>query len=128
MIASSNHPPSLVSRLIGAVALSVVTAPAFAQDDGAAMSLDHQGALRCSAAFAIVAIRQQQGQAGQYPALGERGREYFVRAAAKVMEDTNMDRAAISNALRAEAQGLAKDGQLDAVMPACLLMLDAAGL
>ena len=92
------------------------------------MTLDHQGALRCSAAFAIVASQQQQGKAGQYPALGERGREYFVRATAKVMEDTNMNRSEIATALRNEAQALSDDGQLDAVMPPCLLMLDAAGL
>ena len=52
------------------------------------MQLDtaQRGAIRCSAAFAIVAERQRQGDADalESPPLGERGREFFVRVGARL--------------------------------------------
>jgi len=94
------------------------------------LSLEHRMMLRCSAAFALVAYRQGTGdaEADRYPPLKERGSEYFVRASARVMEEAGLDRAAISAALQAEAHALAQRDALDAVMPVCLSVLDAAGL
>ena len=85
--------------------------------------------LRCSAAFALVAWRQETGDAAaaEYPPLKERGSEYFVRASAKVMDEAGLDRNAIDEALRAEAQALLQRGTLTAVMPVCLSALEAAG-
>ena len=94
------------------------------------LSLEHRMLLRCSAAFALVANRQETGdaEAGRYPPLKERGSEYFVRASARVMDEAGLDRNAVGAALRAEAQALLQDGMLAAVMPACLSALDAARL
>ena len=94
-----------------------------------ALSLEQQTALRCSAAFAIVSTLQGHGGAQEYPPLGERGREYFVRASARIMDEAGLDRPAISAALQAEAEGLANTpGRLEQVMPSCLALLDLSGV
>jgi len=94
------------------------------------LSLEHRMLLRCSAAFALIAYRQEtaDADAAQYPPLKQRGSEFFVRASARVMDEAGLDRAAIDAALRAEAQGLLRGGTLAAVMPVCLSALDATGL
>jgi len=94
------------------------------------LSLEHRMLLRCSAAFALVANRQEAGDASvrQYPPLKQRGAEYFARASARVMDEAQLDRAAITQALEGEARALLQGGTLAAVMPACLSALDAAGL
>ena len=95
----------------------------------AALSLHQRTMLRCSAAFAMLSARQAAGQATPgAPDLGTRGREFFVRASAQVMDETHADRAAIAAALKGEAQGLVGTGRLEAVLPPCLIMLDASGL
>ena len=100
----------------------------------APLSLESRTALRCSAAFAIVADGQARGNkdALVWPALGERGREFFVRTSARVMDDTGMDRAAVANELQTQAQELWESGGLGGkigqVMPACLLLLEASGV
>lgn len=119
------------------LALLILAAPAAAQPiPGPAtkpISLESRTALRCSAAFALVADGQARADmdALAYPALGERGREFFVRTSAKIMDDTGMDRDAVAAALMAEAQGLWRgggfSGEIDQIMPACLLMLEASG-
>lgn len=97
------------------------------------ISLESRTALRCSAAFALVADGQARADkdALAYPALGERGREFFVRTSARIMDDTGMDRDAVAAALMAEAQRLWRGGgftgEIDQIMPACLLMLEASG-
>lgn len=84
--------------------------------------------LRCSAAFALVAYRQESGdpEVAQYPPLKQRGGEFFVRASARVMDEAGLDRAAISKALEAEARALLQGGTLTAIMPVCLSALDAS--
>jgi uncharacterized protein (DUF58 family) len=66
--------------------------------------------LRCSAAFAIVAGEQQRGVASAraYPPLGERGREYFVRASVRLMDDLKLTREQVDASLRAEVEALQK--------------------
>jgi hypothetical protein len=104
------------------------------------LSLEHRMLVRCSAAFALVARWQQGGrpEVGKYPPLQERGREFFVRGAAKVMYEAKLDREAIEQALLAEARSFLPEGQMtpeqapsvfakiDAVMPACLTALEAS--
>ena len=92
------------------------------------LSLEHRMLLRCSAAFALVARWQQAGIAEfvQYPPLDERGREFFVRASAKVMDEAKLDREAIQAALVVEAQSLLPPGAVAAIMPACLSALEAS--
>ena len=109
------------------LAITLLAAPAAAQDPQP-RSLEHKMLLRCSAAFALVARWQQAGNAEflRYPPLGERGREFFVRASAKVMDEAGLDRDGIEAALVLEAQSLLPAGAVDAVMPACLSALAAS--
>lgn len=107
----------------------LLAAPAAAQvSPPAQLSLEHRMLLRCSAAFALVAYRQEAGDASaqQYPPLKQRGSEFFVRASARVMDEAKLDRAAIGEALKAEAQTLVQGGTLAAIMPACLSALEAS--
>ena len=119
--------------LLSALLLVAAQAPSLAPAQAAkseALKPEQELALTCSAALATTAVRQSQGDeaALRYPALGERGREFFVRVSAKVMDETGMSRAAISERLTDIATQLKKPGKLDAVMPSCIDMLDASGL
>jgi len=95
-----------------------------------ALSPQSQAALRCSAAFALVSYGQEAGdpEAGKWPQIDPRGREYFVRAMAQIMDETGIDRDTAAALAQHEAKKLLDDGQLDAVMPACLILLDASGV
>lgn len=100
-------------------------APAAAQAPAPAISLEHRMLLRCSAAFAMVAHGQDRGDAAAlaYPVMGKSGREFFVRAGARVMDEAQLTREQIAAALAAEARDLHAKGTIDAVMPVCLPML-----
>ncbi len=86
--------------------------------------------LRCSAAFALVSYGQENGDEGakRWPAIDPRGREFFVRALAQVMDETGLGRDDVAQLAQAEARRLLDQQQVDEVMPACLLMLDASGI
>lgn len=105
-------------------------APALPPQAAAEFSLEQRAALRCAAAFALAAEAQSRGdpQALALPPLAERGREYFVRLSAAIMDDTGQPRDAIAANLLAEAQGLVQRGERYAAVPPCLILLDAAGL
>lgn len=100
------------------------------------LTLAHQTALRCSAVFATVAADQARGlpYAAVYPPLGQRGREFFVRSTAKLMDDTGATRAqvtALAQRSLADLQaGLARApnrvAALGAIMTPCLSILDGA--
>lgn len=110
---------------------TVIAAPAAQTAQAAAprLNLEQQAALRCSAAFAVVAAIQQQGGAQEYPPMADRGREFFVRTSARLMDDTGLDHDGVAALLRNEANRLVADpGQLKAVMPGCLLLLDSSGI
>ena len=112
-----------------ALAALSLSAPSIApaQSPAPPLSLDHRMLLRCSAAFALVANGQENGNAEalRYPDLSQRGREFFVRASAQVMDEAGLDRAQIAAALSAEAQDLWDSGTLEQVMPVCLGLLPA---
>ncbi len=91
------------------------------------LTSENRAAIRCSAAFALAANRAEMA-GGAEPDLRERGREFFVVTLAGIMDEHRLDRAAIEREVRAEAVRLNEAGEVDAVMPACLLMLQAAGL
>ncbi|GGD64330.1 hypothetical protein GRI62_12055 [Erythrobacter arachoides] len=116
-------------RLFAALALVAVPAAlsAAGQDAPPALSLEQRMLVRCSAAFAITAHGQETGDAAvqSYPDLRQRGREFFVRASARVMEEAGLDRAAVAAALSAEARDIRTRGTLAQVMPACLPLLPA---
>ena len=90
----------------------------------------HPRALAVAAAFALVAQGQAAGEPAMaaYPPMAARGREFFVRSAAQIMDRAGLDRAAVAQLLRGEYEDLARGDMLDAVMPPCLLLLDASGL
>lgn len=113
------------ARLILALLASPLGPFAAMAQEPPAFTLEQRMQLRCSAAFALVAARQAEGDAAmrRYPGLGASGREYFVRSAAAVMAETGLDRAAIDAALRREAQDLVASGTLADIMPACLQAL-----
>lgn len=109
-----------------AMAFTLAAMPAQAR----AMSLEQQTALRCSAAFALVSAAQAHGDgtAAAYPDLSERGREFFVQASARLMDETALSRQELGAKLRTEALALQDGDALAAIMPGCLLLLDASGL
>lgn len=109
----------------------LVPAAAQAQQPAAPeLTIQQKTALRCSTAFALVAEGQARGDPAMadYPPLGERGREFFVRSSAQLMDETGMSREAVAALLAAEIEALREPGALDGVMPPCLLLLDASGL
>jgi hypothetical protein len=122
--------PLVLSAALLAVPAAAQEAPRF--------TLEHRMLLRCSAAFAIVAGEQQRGvpSAAAYPPLGGRGREYFVRASVRLMDDLELTRQQVEASLRTEVQGLQRTsreaadpaGYLDSVMRPCLSALEASGL
>lgn len=94
------------------------------------LTIEQRTALRCSVAFALVAEGQAHGDAamGAYPALRERGREFFVRTSARIMDETGLSRDAVAGLLGAEVESLREEEALEQVMPPCMLLLDASGL
>lgn len=128
MPASYNGPMIRTILPIGLLAsLVLAPVPAIAQPQ---LSLEQRTMLRCSAAFAIVARQQADGRpdARRYPPMDPRGKEFFVRASAQLMDEAKLTREQVQAALLAEARNLSAPAMLDAVMPACLLSLDASGL
>jgi hypothetical protein len=110
------------------VLVFLLAAPAAAQVSAPPLSLEHRMLLRCSAAFALIAYRQDTGDASaqQYPPLKQRGSEFFVRASARVMDEAKLDRVGIGEALKVEAQALLQGSTLTAIMPVCLSALEAS--
>jgi hypothetical protein len=109
--------------LLAASPVAAQTAP-----EPAPLSLQQASALKCSAAFALGAAMQARGQGTQWPALGERGREFMVQASAKIMDETGWSRDLVAIKAREQAAALATPAALDAAMTPCLLLLDASGL
>lgn len=120
--------------IIRTVALALIlSAPATAQtapEQGppALLSLQQSTALKCSAAFALGAAMQARGEGREWGPLLPRGREFMVRTSAQVMDDSGRTRDQVAAELTEQARLLGKPGALAAVMPPCLLLLDASGL
>jgi hypothetical protein len=103
-----------MSMLLAPLALSFMqvasAAPAAPLPD---LTLEQSGALRCSVAFGR----------------GHKAQEFFVRTTARLMDELGADRRTIMGLVMREHTALAETPeQLDEVMPACLMLLDAAGL
>lgn len=94
------------------------------------LSQESRALLRCSAAFALVSRRQANGDATarRWPALDVRGREFFVRSLAQLMDQTGLDRDGIALLAGVEAKALQDSGEADAIMPSCLVMLESSGV
>lgn len=123
-----------MQRPLAAALFLALAVPAAAQ--APALSLEQRTLLRCSAAFGIVAAEQARGIESGYPPLGERGREYFVRASARLMDELGLTREQVAAMLRDEVERLqslsleAEDpaATVDAIMQPCLVSLAASGL
>jgi len=113
---------------LAAIAMQAA-APQAAPPAPTTLTMQQQTALRCSIAIAMGAERQRAGEGeADWPDLTERGREFFVRSLAQLMDDTGMSREALMQAAAGEAADLQDGDNLQQVMPACLLMLNASGL
>ncbi len=108
----------------------IATTAQFTKASDTSLSSENRAVVRCSAAFALVAHGQANGNedAKKWPELSERGREFFVRALAGLMDDTGLNRDGVSQLVSIEAQRLWNAGEVNAVMPACLLMLETSGV
>ena len=94
-----------------------------------ALTMQQQTALRCSVAMALAAEQQRAGEGdAAWPDLSDRGREFFVRSLARLMDETGMSRETLMKAAAPQLADLRKGQRVQQVMPACLLMLDASGL
>lgn len=87
-------------------------------------------ALRCGVVFAMGAGMQAASKpvARGWPALGTKGREYFVRVAALIIDETGASREAIQAMAASQAASLQDDAAVVAAMPGCLVLLDASGV
>lgn len=96
----------------------------------AKLSPEHRMLLRCSAAFAVNLQRVAEGTADAAlpTSLPERGREYFVRAGAQLMDEAGLTREEIAALLKEEAARLAEPVALAVAMPGCVASLEASGL
>ena len=105
----------------------------------AALPVDAQAHFRCGILFAVVAGGQEAGdeRALVYPAMEPRGKEFFVRQVAGLMEGETLDRRAIDAMARASARDYVNErdqevrvneDKVAAAMPPCLSLLEASGL
>ena len=120
------------ASISAALMIAAIPGSALAQEAATEpqLTLEQMTTVRCSAAFAIVAIRQEQGDADAlaYPALAERGREFMVRSAARLIDEAGLTRDRVATLLLAEAQFLSEGEHIAQIMPSCFLLLDASGL
>lgn len=96
-----------------------------AAQDVPQLSLEQRMLVRCSAAFALAAHSQAEGdpEMARYPDLSERGREFFVRVSARLMDETGMDREALAATMAREANSIVSENTLGDIMPVCLPLL-----
>jgi hypothetical protein len=101
-----------------------------AAQDAQQLNLEQKTLVRCSAAFALAANMQENGDRslGEIPELRARGQEYFVRAMASLMDSEALGREAVAALLKVEVAALAEGDMLARTMPACLASLEASGL
>jgi hypothetical protein len=121
-----------VSRLLPLALVLVPLVPAAAKT----VVVDLPTALRCSAAFGIIASEQQRGVASakaDYPPLDKRGREFFVQTGARLIDEGKLTREQASARFRVEIEKLQSEVvaasdpavAVRAIMTPCLLLLDA---
>lgn len=108
-------------------ALALIATPLAAAAQPAPLSLEHRMLLRCAATAAMVAYGQEKGDPAMadYPDLRERGRDFFIRASVRVMDEAGLDRGLVETALRAEAADIAAAGSVHQMMPVCLPLIPA---
>lgn len=124
-----------MKRLALSLALVAAPLPLLAQPAPAlpTLNLEQETAVRCGAAFAIVASEQARGSvvAAKWPALGDRGREFFVRTGARLMDETGATRPQVQALFARAAMNLRADpaslpGRLESLRDPCLGLLQLA--
>ena len=136
----------MMISLSAALALALQSAPAGAPPAGSTeaeptpiasldeLPIEQATAPRCAIAFALVSRWQKSGDprgAGYADLEADGGREFFVQAMAVLMDATGMTREQVSTLTFYEVGQLDNpDGEqrLAAMMPACLLLKQSAGL
>jgi len=129
----------MIRTLAKAATLTLLAAPALAAapaPDPVKLNLAQETALRCSAAFALIAYDQQRGAPGaaSYPPLGTRGREYFVLTTADLMDQTGATRDQVAAMFQARfrqlqasaVQAAEPAAMVRATLTPCLAQLDIA--
>lgn len=106
----------------------LVAAPSLAQEAPAPLNLQQTGAVRCAAAFALGAAIQARGEGAEWPPLAVRGKEFFVRTSAQIMDETGRTRDQVAADLSTQVRALGQPGALKPAMGPCLLMLDESGI
>ena len=137
-ICSRTLAEAMTMRLAPLALILALTAPAAAQAPRAAepsLSLGQETALRCSAVFGIIAGEQARKAPGAnaYPPLGQRGREYFVRNAARLMDETGATREQVAAMMQSRVRQLQSKtanspdpfAAVKAALTPCLVLLDA---
>lgn len=116
-----------------AIALALAPVGACAQTGAAASPLTeaHRTDLRCSAAFAIVALEQAGSDMPQgWPPLAVRGKAFFADTGERVMREAGLPREAVRDLIAREVQALQQAADPDAALAAlatpCVARLDAA--
>lgn len=120
---------------LSSLASAQTPAPAAPAPDLSKLTMEHRAALKCAAVFAIVASEQQRGldSALGWPPLAWRGKEYFVRTSARVMDEAALTREQVRDLLVADVAALQKqandskdpDGTIAPLVKPCLTLLDA---
>lgn len=110
--------------------LTLLAALTLAAAPGPSLTPPQAAALRCGVVFALGARMQADGKpaASAWPVLATRGREYFVRVFARLMDDTGASRDQLTALAGAESAALRGDATVVAAMPGCLTLLEAAGV
>ncbi len=113
---------------------ALAATPLTPQTAAPALTVDQEAALRCSASFAIVAAEQARGTkwALVFPPLQLRGKEFFVRAAASLMDETGLGRTEVQALVQRQAlvlrSEMARNSDpavaLAGTMPLCLALLE----
>lgn len=121
----------ILATLLSLAALAAEAQPAAAAPVLPSLNLEQETAVRCASAFAIVSAEQAKGSNRPgWPNLGTRGREFFVRTGARLMDETGATRPAISALFARTAGNLRADANLPARLESlrqpCLTLLDLA--
>lgn len=126
--------------LAAAPLLMAQSAPAPAPDQPVTqpfgpLTMAQRTALDCGVAFGLAVVARRDGvttyeaATSSYPHLETRGREFFVRSVAQVMDDAGLDREAVKVLVLDTTDRLGADpARVNAMLPGCLLLLDASGL
>ena len=132
-----------MTKLLLAAGLALASLPLAAQDAPATgpaaaetalptLTLEQRSSLRCGVAFGLIAKGQAEGdaRAAAYPAMEPRGREFFVRTMAGLMDDHDLTREQANKLAFETTMTLMNEGleAREAMMPNCLLLLEASGV